>query len=89
MYALLTGLWVFYDNEDDEVVGGLINNQTLAYVDERYRKRSYGERRLVEVMERCWVYDPEKRADIFEVVAMLRDAVRENALRLGQANTHE
>jgi hypothetical protein len=29
-------------------------------------------------MERCWMYEPEERIDIFEVVQLLREAVAEN-----------
>jgi len=53
----------------------------LPYVDERYRTRSYGEGRLVEIMERCWVYEPEKRATIFEVVEFLRETLAEHKRR--------
>ena len=53
-------------------------NGELPYVDPRYKQRSFAESQLVEVMEKCWVYDPEKRIDIFEVVRLLRKAVAEN-----------
>jgi hypothetical protein len=29
-------------------------------------------------MERCWMYEPDKRIDIFEVVQIFREAVAEN-----------
>jgi hypothetical protein len=51
----------------------------LAYVDPRYEAKSYGESRLVDIMKRCWEYDPVKRIDIFEVVRLLREAIQENA----------
>ena len=67
-----------YGDENDTVV-----DKATAYIDDRYRTRSFAEGKLVEIMERCWVYDPVKRADIFEVVRFLRDAVEENnALQL-------
>ena len=50
----------------------------LPYVDPRYRNRSYAEGRLVDIMEQCWKYDPDKRIDIFSVVKLLREAVAEN-----------
>ena len=50
----------------------------LAYIDPRYRERSFAEAQLVDVMEKCWVYDPDERIDIFEVVRLLRMAVAEN-----------
>ena len=42
-------------------------------------------------MEKCWIYDPSKRVDIFEVVRFLRDAVNENSEldeELDMKNTH-
>lgn len=75
IYALLTGLWVYYENEDDGVVHEKSIAGELPFVDERYYNRSYAERKLVEIMLRCWVYDPDKRVDIFEVVEFLREAV--------------
>ena len=53
------------------------------YIDKRYRTRSFAEGKLVEIMERCWEQKPSDRADIFEVVRFLRDAVLENK-RLNQ-----
>jgi len=50
-----------------------------AFIDPRYRKRTYAEGALVEIIEECWIYEPEDRADIFEVVDFLRDAVEENS----------
>ena len=76
IYGLLTGLWVYYDTEDDGVVQQKVVNGTLAFIDERYRSRSYIEGRMVEIMERCWIYDPSKRATIFEVVEFLEETVK-------------
>ena len=56
-------------------------NGELPYVDPRYKQRSFAESQLVEIMEKCWVYDAEKRIDIFEVVRLLRKAVAENDKR--------
>lgn len=78
IYALLTGLWVFYDNEDDEVVSEKVVNGTRPYIDPRYRSRSFIEGRLVEIAEKCWTYDLDKRPDIFEIVEDLRRLVKES-----------
>ncbi len=51
------------------------------YVDERYRTRSYAEGKLVDIMERCWEFDPAKRISIFDAVKMLREASKENDRR--------
>jgi hypothetical protein len=76
---LLTGLWVFYDTDDDSVVQKKVINGTRAYVDPRWRERSYIENKLVDVMEQCWVNDKQKkRIDIFQVVKLLREIKKEN-----------
>ena len=77
VYGLLTGLWVFYENEDDGVVQDKVIKGKSPFIDERYRTRSYIEGRLVEIMERCLEFKPDKRATIFEVVEFLRETKAE------------
>lgn len=79
IYALLTGLWNFYDVDDDGEVHTMLIDQKLAYVDPRFRKRSFAEKKLVELMEKCWIYDPNDRISIFETVEFLRNVIKENA----------
>eukprot|EP00538_Stauroneis_constricta_P012966 CAMPEP_0119572508 /NCGR_PEP_ID=MMETSP1352-20130426/44656_1 /TAXON_ID=265584 /ORGANISM="Stauroneis constricta, Strain CCMP1120" /LENGTH=600 /DNA_ID=CAMNT_0007622193 /DNA_START=27 /DNA_END=1829 /DNA_ORIENTATION=+ len=88
IYALLTGLWVFYENSDDEVVHKKLIEGEIAYIDPRYEQRSYGEKKLVEILRRCWEYNPEKRINIFQAVEMLREAVKENAKLEAAAAKH-
>jgi len=78
IYAMLTGLWNFYDIEDDDVMHEELIDGKLPYVDPRWKERSYIERRLVELTEKCWIYDPDERVDIFYAVEFLRETVREN-----------
>lgn len=78
IYAMLTGLWGFYDIEDDEATQDELIDGKLPYIDPRWKERSYIERRLVELMEKCWVYDPDERVDIFYAVDFLKDTVREH-----------
>lgn len=78
LYALLTGLWVFYENDDDKAVQEKVTKGQRAFIDERYRNRSHGEGKLVELMERCWNEEPSERVDIFEAVRFLREAIKEN-----------
>jgi hypothetical protein len=63
---------VFYDNDNDELVQKLIIDGKRAYIDPRWKTRSFIEGKLVEVMELCWEADPRKRIDIFKVVSLLR-----------------
>jgi hypothetical protein len=55
----------------------LIDGKT-AYIDPRYKKRSYAEQQLVKALEQCWEYKPDDRPSIFELVDQLRKAVSEN-----------
>ena len=71
----LTGLWPFYTIRDDEKIQTKLKKGQRAYIDPRYRTRSYGERALIEIMERTWVHDPSQRATVFEVAAFLRTAL--------------
>jgi hypothetical protein len=54
----------------------LLDGET-AYLDPRYRTRSVAERTLTEVIDRCFVFNPDDRADIFEIVAKLRAGLQE------------
>jgi hypothetical protein len=75
LYGLLTGLWVYYENEDDGVVQKAIVSGNRAFIDERYRSRSYAEQKLVEAIDKCWEYNPVDRIDIFQLVQFLRGAM--------------
>lgn len=72
VYALLTGLWPFYENEDDTFVQSKLLAGNTSFIDERYQSRSYGEEKMVQLIDMCWKYKPEDRPDIFEIVEFLR-----------------
>lgn len=79
MYALLTGLYPFYDLlHTSEVQHVVKHDERRPYIDPRYRERSYAEQQMAEIMESCWIYEPDERPDIFEIVKRLRHAVAEN-----------
>lgn len=59
-------------------VQGKVMKGQRAFIDDRYRNHSYGEGKLVELMELCWIEEPSERVDIFEAVRFLREAVEEN-----------
>lgn len=46
-------------------------------MDPRYREKSNEEAKLVEIIEKCFTFDPNDRPSIFEVVDFLRKAVDE------------
>jgi serine/threonine protein kinase len=78
IYTLLTGLWPFYEYESYSAIQRKLLKHERAYIDPRYRSRSYAEGKLVEVMEQTWEFDPKERISIFRVVEELRKAVTAN-----------
>jgi hypothetical protein len=84
IYALLTGLWVFYDNTNDDEVQKLVVDGKRAQLDPRWKQRSFIENNLVELMEQCWEHDPKKRPDIFTVIQQLRDIDKEFKRRIAE-----
>lgn len=81
VYALMTGLWPFYDNDDDTLVQSEIIDGKQAFIDKRYRTRSYGEEKMVELIEMCWRYKPEDRPSMFEIVRFLERTSEETKFR--------
>lgn len=49
----------------------------IAFIDDRYRTKSFITKNLVEVMEKCWRFNPDDRIDIFEAVRLLRETKTE------------
>lgn len=78
IYALLTGLWPFHELKDNEEVQKRIIDGQLPSVDSRFEEGSYAEQKLLQVLQKCWIYDPADRTDIFKVVALLKEAVETN-----------
>ena len=73
-----------YDTDDDGVVQEKLIDGELPYIDPRWKERSFAEGKLVELMERCWIYDPDERIGIFEAVEFLESAIEENEARRGR-----
>lgn len=67
-----------YDEKDDDVIQKKLIDGKLPFVDPRYKNRSFAEKKLVELMEKCWIYNPDERISSFEAVEFLRDAVKDN-----------
>jgi hypothetical protein len=76
MYYVLTGSTVFPEAKTTTEYQERIMNGQKPPIDPRYRQRSFAERTIVDIIERCWIYNPDERIDIFEVVQILRDAVK-------------
>lgn len=83
IYGLITGLWNFYELKGQvKKKIAKIKAGELPYIDPRYRNRNYIQDRLIFVMEQCWKFAPDDRADIFWVVKYLRET-KEEAMNMG------
>jgi hypothetical protein len=78
LYTIVTGLRPYYDLPTYKEAIRASQEGRPPYVDPRYRSTgsNFIERRLVEVMELCYVRQPERRASIFDVVAHLHETSR-------------
>jgi hypothetical protein len=73
----------FFELQSDEEVEDNLKRNITAFVDPRYKERSFAEAKLVDFIQLCWVFAPDKRIDIFQLVELLRVAVKENNEREG------
>ncbi len=78
IYGLLTGLWPFYEIDDDSVPRGMVYNGTRPFLDPRWKEQGYIASKLVEVMEQCWTHNATERISIFNVVKQLREVKKEH-----------
>ena len=69
----LTGLWPFFENEDDAIVQGKVTRGDRPFM-AFHQYRSHEERSMVETMKRGWEHKSSKRIDIFDLVRSLRAA---------------
>jgi serine/threonine protein kinase len=76
IFSLLTGLWPYYDQDDQRIIRNIVMKGIPPYLDPRYQDRSMIEGRLVEVMNLCHKLDPSERVDIFYIVKHLRETLR-------------
>jgi serine/threonine protein kinase len=80
-YNLLTGIHAFYDAVDEEELKQRVRSpRDTPFIHPAYRNGTFPERKLVEIMERCFAYEPSDRPSIFEIVEFLRDAVNAASL---------
>ena len=77
MYSLLTGLYVFYDEDNDDKVKERVKQREKPFIDPRYTNQSLAEAKLAEIIDRCHSFLSEDRPNIFDVVRFLSDALKE------------
>jgi hypothetical protein len=68
----------FYEECNYDAIQQRIIQRETAYIDPRWRNHSFAEGLLVDIMEKCWEYDPNDRIEIGQLVLLLRQAVAEN-----------
>ena len=70
-------LYPFYDLKEQDVSNQVTKGLT-AFIDPHYKNRTIAEAKLAEIIPQCWIYEPNQRIDIIQLVDFLRDAVQEN-----------
>ena len=60
----------------DSIQKRIKHNET-AFIDPRYSTRSKAEATIVDAIKRCFVYEPNNRISVFELVSILRQAYQE------------
>jgi serine/threonine protein kinase len=73
IFAILSGLFPYYNINGTKLIEKVIANGTKPYLDPRYKERSFIEGGLYDIMEPCFEVDPAERIDIFTVVRHLRE----------------
>lgn len=61
----------------DEIQERVQKGET-AFIDPRWKAKSFAEGALARIIPLCWKFDPSERIDIFTLVQLLRQAVKEN-----------
>jgi serine/threonine protein kinase len=86
-YALLTGLYPFYQECRSKYVQKRVKNKEKPHINPRWKTHSFAEGILVDLIEQCWEYKPEDRIEIGQLVLRLREAVAENKRRQSERAT--
>ena len=76
-------MWKQFVLLDTELIPFLLLSQTklkdgeTAYIDPRWKTKSFEEGKIVEVIEKMYVYTPDSRPGVFEVVSFLKAGLKE------------
>jgi len=74
IFSLLSGKEPYDDFSDDLLLSDTIVEGILPKMNGRIKGHSFAESVLFAIMQRCYVYNPENRISIFDVVKLLRKA---------------
>lgn len=88
-------MFPFYEEKDTESVQSRIMANQTAFIDPRFISRNYFEKNLFDIVQLCWVHNPDDRIDIFSLVYRLRALTKEfnnwegRTLQMQQAVIHK
>jgi hypothetical protein len=77
-YALLTGIYPFYDECHSKKVHERVKKGDIPRIHPYWKRASPGEAALVDIIQQCWLYNPGERIAIGNLVLLLRKAVDDN-----------
>lgn len=75
LYSLLSGNEPYDDISDDLLLSDTIVKGILPKISDSVKNHSFAESILLEIMQKCFTYNPENRISIFDVVELLRKSV--------------
>jgi len=81
VYSLLTGMWVYYWEEDYKKIKEIISKGEKTPIHPEFRSRGFIEDKLADIIEKCWTVKPNERPSIFEIVHELK-VVKDQWLKL-------
>jgi len=78
LHAVLTGLYPFNEAPNSKWTKEQVKKGIKPEIDPRWKTRSYIEGKLVELIKRCWEFNPDDRISMFEAVEFLEQVAEEN-----------
>lgn len=78
----MTDLEPQYIVSNKETFQRMLQNDEPAFVDPNLHNRSFAEAKLVDVIILCLTFDADTRIDVFELIRLLQEAVKENELHI-------
>ena len=77
VFAIVTGVDPHPNVRHQKDIQSLIVKNIMPVVDERIANRTLAERRLTDIIKKCFAYHPDNRPDMVEVAHWLRKAYEE------------
>lgn len=77
-YSLLTGVYPFYDECEEDNVKEMVKDRKIPYFDPKWAERSYAEGELAKITESCFAFEAKDRPTITDLILELRKVVKKN-----------